>query len=104
LLTGARKSEVMGMKWSECDIAKAQWSRPGDRLKGKRDHVVPLNEPAVAVLAELRAAQIKAMRVLPEHVFPSAASKSRHPTEIHRLWRRVRKAAGLDGLRIHDLR
>jgi integrase len=104
LLTGARKSEVMGMRWGEIDLAKKTWSRPGDRNKNGKDIVVPLSEPAMSVIAELRATQLKAARVLPEYVFPSAASKSKHIVEIHRLWRRVRKSADLDGVRLHDLR
>jgi integrase len=40
----------------------------------------------------------------PEHVFPSAASKTKHLVEIKRLWRQVAKTAGLVDVRIHDLR
>jgi hypothetical protein len=56
------------------------------------------------LLSDLRDRVIKGRRMLPEYVFESATSKSRHLVEVHRLWRRLRKAADLDDVRIHDLR
>jgi integrase len=46
LLTGQRRSEVAGMRWSELDwqegAEEATWTLPGDRTKNGREHVVPL--------------------------------------------------------------
>ncbi|MFL5337251.1 MAG: tyrosine-type recombinase/integrase, partial [Geminicoccaceae bacterium] len=53
LLTGQRRDEVAGMRWSEVGLEKAVWSLPGRRTKNKRDHDVPLSDAALAVLAFL---------------------------------------------------
>lgn len=43
LLTGARKSEVLGARWSELDLPHAVWSKPRGRVKARRDTRVPLS-------------------------------------------------------------
>ena len=53
LLTGARRAEVAGMRWSEVDIAARAWTLPGARTKNGREHVVPLSDAAVRVLQDL---------------------------------------------------
>ena len=42
LLTGARRAEVAGMKWSELDLDAGVWMLPGARAKNGRDHRIPL--------------------------------------------------------------
>jgi integrase len=42
LLTGARRGEVGGMRWSELDSEQGTWTIPGARTKNKRPHVLPL--------------------------------------------------------------
>ena len=43
ILTGQRREEVGGMKWSELDLARGLWTIPGDRTKNGRTHEVPLS-------------------------------------------------------------
>jgi integrase len=50
MLTGQRRDEVGGMRWSELDLDAALWRLPASRTKNKREHEVPLSEPAVALL------------------------------------------------------
>jgi integrase len=50
-LTGQRREEVGGMKWSELDLARGVWTIPGDRTKNGRIHEVPLPASAVDLLA-----------------------------------------------------
>lgn len=50
ILTAARSSEVLGMRWSEVDVAARMWVVPADRMKGGRQHRVPLSDRAVEVL------------------------------------------------------
>jgi integrase len=52
-LTGQRRGEVAGMRWSEIDLDKRIWSLPGERVKNKRPHVVPLAPAAVDILKGL---------------------------------------------------
>jgi integrase len=96
LLTGARKSEVLGMRWADLDLERGIWSKPGSTTKQKTDHVVPLSDPAVMLLKEIK-------RGKSEFVFPGDGSTG-HVVEIKKGWASLCKAAGIDGLRIHDLR
>jgi integrase len=49
-LTGQRREEVGGMRWSELDLERCVWCLPAERTKNGRPHVVPLATPAVAIL------------------------------------------------------
>lgn len=65
VLTAARSGEVRGATWSEIDVDGALWVVPPERMKGKKEHRVPLSRQAVALL--------KAQPRLPDvdYVFPS---------------------------------
>jgi len=60
LLTGARREEVAGMKWSEIDLDAGVWTLPGTRTKNSREHRIPLSRQAVAILDRLAIGAIKA--------------------------------------------
>jgi integrase len=60
LLTGARREEVAGMKWSEIDLDAGVWTLPGARAKNSREHRVPLSPQAIAILDRLGVGAIKA--------------------------------------------
>jgi integrase len=51
ILTAARPSEALNAQWSEIDLTKRLWTVPAQRMKGGKEHVVPLSETAVAILA-----------------------------------------------------
>lgn len=53
ILTAARSNEARGAQWSEIDTEAATWTIPADRMKSRREHVVPLSQGALAVLAGL---------------------------------------------------
>ncbi|MFG1299302.1 integrase arm-type DNA-binding domain-containing protein [Xanthobacter sp. V3C-3] len=53
ILTGQRRDEVAGMRWSELDIANATWTIPRERVKNDKAHVVPLSPEAVAIIEGL---------------------------------------------------
>jgi integrase len=53
LLTGARREEVAGMRWSELAADLSLCTLPAERVKNKKKHEIPLNAPARALLAEL---------------------------------------------------
>lgn len=50
ILTAARTGETIGAKWSEIDIEAAVWTVPAERMKGGREHQVPLSKRAIAIL------------------------------------------------------
>jgi integrase len=51
ILTAARTSEVAGARWSEFDAGI--WTVPGARMKGGREHRVPLSDRALELLQAL---------------------------------------------------
>ena len=50
MLTGQRANEIAGLRWDE--LHDDQIVLPGERTKNKRTHLVPLSEPARAILAK----------------------------------------------------
>jgi integrase len=54
ILTAARTSETIYATWAEVDLKERLWTVPGERMKGGREHRVPLTEAAVAALERAR--------------------------------------------------
>jgi integrase len=95
LLTGVRKNELLGARWDDID-----WDRKELRLsetKAGRVHYVPLSEPAIATLKTLPHEETN------PYILPGAR-KGQHLVNISKPWLRVRKAAGVEDVRLHDLR
>jgi integrase len=103
LLTGARRNEVLAMRWADLDLGAGTWSKPPSSTKQAQWHQAPLSAPARALLAEIRARQLADRPVLGEYVFPSHGSTG-HVIEVKRVWWQLCKAAQITGLRVHDLR
>jgi integrase len=99
LLTGARSGEVFSMRWDNLDLKKGLWSKPASSTKQKEDHEVPLSAPALQLLTEIASAQ----RPRTDFVFPGVGDTG-HVVEIKKSWAMLCKAAGITGLRVHDLR
>lgn len=53
LITGQRRSEVAGMRWSELNLDEGIWELPANRVKNARLHIVPLPDQAVDILRSL---------------------------------------------------
>lgn len=66
LLTLVRPSEASGARWAEIDLDAKLWTIPAERMKAKREHIVPLSPQALEILEVMK--PISAHR---EHVFPS---------------------------------
>jgi integrase len=54
ILTACRTNEAIEARWSEIDRPAVIWRIPGARMKMDQDHHVPLTEPALAVLDQMR--------------------------------------------------
>lgn len=50
IFTAARTNEVLKAEWREIDMDAKLWTVPAHRMKMGKEHVVPLTEPALAVL------------------------------------------------------
>lgn len=50
ILTAVRTTESRGARWEEVDWKAKNWTVPAERMKTKVEHVVPLSDPAVAIL------------------------------------------------------
>ncbi|MEG4681148.1 integrase domain-containing protein [Enterobacter cloacae] len=66
LLTLVRPSEASGTRWAEIDLEAKLWTIPAERMKAKREHIVPLSPQVLEMLDVMK--PISAHR---EHVFPS---------------------------------
>lgn len=53
ILTATRTSEALGATWDEFDLEAAVWTIPAARMKGKREHRVPLPSTVVSILESL---------------------------------------------------
>ena len=96
LLTGMRKSEVLTLRWEYVDLDRREIRLPDS--KAGRSHIVPLSAAAVEVLRELP-------RMLANpFVIASTQKPGGHLVNISKAWLRVRKAAGVEDVTIHDLR
>ena len=95
LLTGARRANVLEMKWADIDLDAATW-RIG-RTKNGTPQTVALVDPVVELLRE-RKRQASSVFVFP------GKGKTGHYTEPKRAWKTLLKRAKIEGARIHDLR
>lgn len=96
LLTAARAGEVCGADWREIDLAHRLWSIPAERMKGRREHRVPLSAAASTLLEQAP----------PDHqrgyVF-SSATRPGKPVTVIALWRLAQEVTDA-ATTVHGLR
>jgi integrase len=80
LLTGARRSNVLAMKWAEVDFDRAEWRIP--RTKNNDPQTIPLTPEAVAIVEQRRRGATSI------YVFPGDG-ESGHLVEPKNGWRRI---------------
>lgn len=95
LLTGARKSNVLEMTWDQVNLERATWRVP--ETKNGEAQTIPLTPEAIELL------KLREAKKANDYVFP-AASESGHLVSPKKGWRRILKRAGIQDLRLHDLR
>jgi integrase len=91
ILTGARRGEVLQLKWPYVDFERRLLRLPDSKTGAK---TIPLNAPALEVLSKLKRRS--------EWVLPTAEGST--PVSLSKPWGRIRVHAGLLDLRVHDLR
>ena len=98
LLTGARKREVLDARWDCIDWQRRIWRIPIS--KSGKARYVPLSDTAMVLL---RQRQLQTADNGCDWVFPNPSSGKPYRC-ITNAWVTARRRAGLDDLRIHDLR
>lgn len=95
LLTAVRKSELLNLKWSDIDLERRELKLL-DTKNGKA-HYLPLSHAAIEVLKQIQ-------RIDGNPFVITGKNEGCHLVNIDKPWKRIRKAAGLDDVRLHDLR
>jgi integrase len=87
------------MEWNQLDLDAGVWVKPPASTKQRRSHRVPLSADVVELLRYRRDSVTRSLRlVFRRGNSPAARSRT------DRDWGIIRAAAGLDGVRFHDLR
>lgn len=95
LFTGARIGEVLSSRWQQFDFEQGIWVKPAAETKQNKEHTVQLNAQIISVL--------KSIDRTSDYVFPGKVDDT-HLTTIQRHWVIIRKSAGIEDTRIHDIR
>src|SRR6266516_4636107 len=95
VLTAARLGETINATWDEIDLASRLWIVPATRMKGGREHRVPLSEAAIVVLKQMVAIRHS------DYVFPG--SRAGRPVSENAPVRHAKEAAGAN-ITVHGLR
>lgn len=53
ILTGLRRAEIGGLRWSEIDLKHGAITLPPDRVKNGRQHIIPMSKPVRSLIAAI---------------------------------------------------
>jgi integrase len=95
LLTGARRTNAVEMRWEQINFEHGTWTIPV--TKSGDSHTVPLVPEAMEILMARKSDSES------EWVFPGTGETG-HLVEPTKAWRNILKRAGIKDLRLHDLR
>jgi len=93
-LTGARTSEALEATWPEFDFEQRLWTVPANRMKGGRDHRVPLTDEMIDVLNPLKKLQ---------SVYVFEGQKRNQPLSNMAMLMLLRRM-NIDGVTVHGFR
>jgi integrase len=71
-LVFVRPGELRAMEWAEVSVERGEWVIPGQKMKMKREHIVPLSKQALEILEEIRP-----FTGAGRYVFPTPTSSNR---------------------------
>lgn len=94
IFTGARLSEVLGLKWEWIDFENGEARLPDSKTGAKTLHLPP---PALAILAETPRIEGNPFVIV-------GGKPGARLNDMEAPWREIRTSAGLDDVRLHDLR
>ena len=115
LFTGARLREVLRAEWLHFELERGIWNKPSAHTKTKRQHRLELEGPALRLLQSMaghkrhhtylfpgnpdlrrKGAPVDIATGQPKGVAPRA--------DLKRPWQAICALAGMEGVRLHDLR
>ncbi len=99
LFTGARRGNILAMRWSALELEQCWWQITAAESKNKKAMLVVLVPQAIEILRRRETENSDGS----EWVFPSRSGTG-HIIDIRKPWKRITKRAGIENLRIHDLR
>lgn len=102
LFSGARKTNVLSMRWEDIDFTLRRWRVRAEASKNAESMVIALPRPALAILKWRLRSQKRAGLVSP-FVFPGYG-KTGHRTAPRQAFARIKARMGVSDLHIHDLR
>ena len=94
ILTGCRKAEILTLRWAHVNFDAGYLELPTSKTGQKR---VPIGAPALELLASLPRLEGN------PYVLPGEKA-GKHLVGLPGVWRRIRKTANLEDVRLHDLR
>ncbi len=97
LLTGSRRSEVLHATWDQFDLEKGIWTKPAHTTKQKRMEHLPLSPQTIDLLKCMKAGSDS------DFLFPGRTPGA-SLQDIKKAWHTIRTRAGLESVRLHDLR
>lgn len=97
IFTGCRLSEITTLEWASVDLPHARIVLEQHKTDQHGAKIIPLNAPALQILTALPREDGN------PHVIVGR-NTGKHLVNLQKPWRRLRKLAGLDDLRLHDLR
>ena len=65
ILSATRTNEIINATWDEIDLESKTWTIPGNRMKTKREHRIPLSRRCIEILKEVRKLAINSLYVFP---------------------------------------
>jgi integrase len=96
ILTAARLGEAINATWAEIDLAHRTWTIAATRMKGGKEHCVPLSGSACAVLERMQTARRNDL------VFPG--KRRGRPVGELTVWRLAKDVAGDANMTVHGFR
>jgi len=94
IFSGARLSEILTLKWNEVDLERGCLTLSDSKTGAK---VIHLNAPALELLASIERIDGNPYVVVGRKI-------GAHLVNLEKPWRHIRSAAGLEDIRLHDLR
>ena len=95
LLTGVRKGELLTLRWADVALERKE-IKLSDTKNGK-NHYVPLSNAAIDILNQIPRIEGNPFVII-------GKNEGQHLVDIDKPWQRIRREAGLEDVRLHDLR